>query len=515
METLQYKDINITMESSPSIEVQLEDEPSIILEGEKEVNISLQSPEIQILELGDDLNVNILNGIKQNAKQSTLITGLKELKESIDKINLISVENRISSGISFLSNKINSIDLHSVKNKVDNAINFISNKIENINKILSLVAHESTLNEIKDKIDNIKLPEINTTELAKEATLNEVSSKLDNIKLPEIDTSAIAKQGENQDATNTAIYALLSQFGESVLQEDVTIVCNCAEDIAWEEYGIVITYADGTSQSLPMSENGTCSFSVKIGQEYSVQLPVIGAYIAPTLKTYTASTSSRQIYWSYLVSGVFGLDDLGRRYTIEQIEALEDKSIIKYGGYTDDFLENSSRDDGGVGNGFMWLLTQQPTSGVCASANVEFSQELLPFVTNINESLSYCNGAAYTRYMLSEASRLGITSPMAQECIDTTIIMQKEVYHGYIGAFQQYYRLLSNRTQITLLYSLVGIEVPSLLVNGGMYFSTSNQASAEKQLSIYTNRNVNKNGFWTGPKNASYHKSLPIFDLPK
>lgn len=327
--------------------------------------------------------------------------------------------------------------------------------------------------------------------------------------------SSVAKQGENAEATNSAIYALLSQFGESVLQEAVTIICNCAEDIAWEEYGVVIAYADGTSQSLPMSENGTCSFSVKIGQEYSVQLPVIGTYIAPTKKTYTASTSSRQIYWSYVTSGVFGLDELGRRYTIEQIEALENKSIIKYGGYTDDFLENSSRDDGGVGNGFMWLLTQQPTSGIYASANVEFSQELLPFVTTIEESLPYCNGAAYTRYMLSEANRLGITSPMAQQCMDTTITMQGEVYHGYAGAFQQYYRWLSNRTQITLLYSLVGIEVPSLLAGGGEYFATSNQSSAGKRVGIYTNSLVDRNGFNSSNKSATYYKSFPIFDLPK
>lgn len=321
--------------------------------------------------------------------------------------------------------------------------------------------------------------------------------------------------GENKEATNTAIYALLSQFGESVLQEAVTIICNCAEDIAWEEYGVVITYADGTSQSLPMSENGTCSFSVKIGQEYSVQLPVIGTYIAPTKKTYTASTSSRQIYWSYVASGVFGLDELGRRYTLEQIEALENKSIIKYGGYTSDFLENSSRDDGGVGNGFMWLLTQQPTSGVYASDNVEFSQELLPFITTIEESLPYCNGAAYTRYMLSEANRLGITSPMAQQCIDTTITMQGEVYHGYAGAFQQYYRLLSNRTQITLLYSLVEIETPSLLVNGSIYFATSNQASAGKRAVIYTSSYVEKNNLWAGEKTRNNYQSFPIFDLPK
>ena len=57
---------------------------------------------------------------------------------------------------------------------------------------------------IADKIDNIKLPEIDTTELAKESTLNAVSNKLDNLNV-EVDLSSISKQGSNADATNSAI----------------------------------------------------------------------------------------------------------------------------------------------------------------------------------------------------------------------------------------------------------------------------------------------------------------------
>lgn len=64
---------------------------------------------------------------------------------------------------------------------------------------------ETQLPAVADKIDNIKLPEIDTTELAKETTLNEVSSKLDNLNV-EVDLSSVAKQGENQDATLSAIY---------------------------------------------------------------------------------------------------------------------------------------------------------------------------------------------------------------------------------------------------------------------------------------------------------------------
>ena len=36
--------------------------------------------------------------------------------------------------------------------------------------------------------------------------MEEVGNKIDNIKLPEIDTTELAKQGENQDATMSAVY---------------------------------------------------------------------------------------------------------------------------------------------------------------------------------------------------------------------------------------------------------------------------------------------------------------------
>ena len=59
--------------------------------------------------------------------------------------------------------------------------------------------------------------DIDFSALAKEDTLTqgissvaskveEVGNKIDNIKLPEIDTTELAKQGENQEATNSAIF---------------------------------------------------------------------------------------------------------------------------------------------------------------------------------------------------------------------------------------------------------------------------------------------------------------------
>lgn len=50
---------------------------------------------------------------------------------------------------------------------------------------------QESFNDLDDKI-NVVLPTL--------------ADKIDNIKLPEIDTSALAKQGDNPDATNAAIY---------------------------------------------------------------------------------------------------------------------------------------------------------------------------------------------------------------------------------------------------------------------------------------------------------------------
>jgi hypothetical protein len=92
-------------------------------------------------------------------------------------------------------------------------------------------AKEQTLidkaEEIKQAIAEAK-PEIDTTELAKETTLNTVSSKLDNLNV-EVDLSSVSKQGENQEATNTAIYDTLNYIKDDVIdivQSQLTEVDN-------------------------------------------------------------------------------------------------------------------------------------------------------------------------------------------------------------------------------------------------------------------------------------------------
>ena len=56
---------------------------------------------------------------------------------------------------------------------------------------------------IEEKIDSIDLSAVENKVQEESAAIQE---KIDNIKLPEIDTSAIAKQGDNPEATMSAVY---------------------------------------------------------------------------------------------------------------------------------------------------------------------------------------------------------------------------------------------------------------------------------------------------------------------
>ena len=78
-------------------------------------------------------------------------------------------------------------------------------KGDTLTQVASKVEEESEA--IKSKIDAI--PATDLTAVAKEETLNTLADKIDNIKLPEIDTTELAKQGDDKNATLTAIYKML------------------------------------------------------------------------------------------------------------------------------------------------------------------------------------------------------------------------------------------------------------------------------------------------------------------
>lgn len=343
--------------------------------------------------------------------------------------------------------------------------------------------------------------------------MNALQNEIDRLLSLKESFSELADSVANQKETNENILTLLSQFGESVLQETVTVILNIQESIVWQDYAVNVTFEDGRVQAVPISENGTCSFSIKIGQNYSVQLPVIGTFIAPTLKTYTAISSAREIYWSYVAMGVFGMDELGRRYSIAQIEELADKSIIKYGGYTDEYLENSQKADGTYGCGFMWDLNQEDITVAWANQEVEFSQELLPFLTYATKAKEYCDGEAYTRYIINEGNRLYVDTPSASKCVEKSVVINGIKNKGYLGGSGQMIRLAANRTTFNLLYTTLGIPIP-VFFNDGKYLQTSCQGGVKVQVSLrYGGFNIDP--IYASKKTSGYIYTLVLYPLPK
>jgi hypothetical protein len=106
---------------------------------------------------------------------------------------------------------------------------------------------ESKVGEVGNKIDNIKLPEVDTTELAKEATLNAVSSKLDKMGLSAVGEviEAINKvlptlSTELTQGKNAIVDAILAAGISADNSEDlVQLAKKVRQSINIQTYGIV------------------------------------------------------------------------------------------------------------------------------------------------------------------------------------------------------------------------------------------------------------------------------------
>lgn len=237
--------------------------------------------------------------------------------------------------------------------------------------------------------------------------------------------------------------------------------------VDFSQYAIKVTITrTGEVAYYTLTSDGFCSFTVDFDEEYTVQLPVVGSYIAPPLMTYTAKQASRLITFKYIIAGVFGIDANGVYYTLAECEALADKSIIIAGGYTDEALNNSIRDDGTTGNGFMWDINQEALRAIWTSSKIELSQDLLPFITTESLAMQYCNGEAYTRYMVAEAARLLIESPAATLCQGRTLTINSITKNGYLPAYGQIMKLALNITSFNALYTALGLTAPTIKSGG-------------------------------------------------
>ena len=139
--------------------------------------------------------------IQKTSKESTLVAKVAELKEALNTIDFTAIEQAIQ-------------NIENITAREATLIQGVGNIIQAIENI-DFTELENSIAEVKNAVANIDF-----STLAKEETLTqglssvegkveEVGNKIDNIKLPEIDTTELAKQGDDKNATLTAIYIML------------------------------------------------------------------------------------------------------------------------------------------------------------------------------------------------------------------------------------------------------------------------------------------------------------------
>lgn len=178
-----------------------------------------------------------LDGI---AKEATLLAKVAELKDALNTIDFTAIEQAIqdvedvtareatlSQGIADVIKAVENIDFTDLENSIAEVRDAVANidfsalaKENTLTQVASKVEEESEA--IKSKIDAI--PATDLTEVAKEETLNTLANKIDNIKLPEIDTTKLAKQGENQEATMSVVYEELMKLNGSYADQIKDII---------------------------------------------------------------------------------------------------------------------------------------------------------------------------------------------------------------------------------------------------------------------------------------------------
>ena len=182
------KDIALLADNDIIVEIEVQEAPTVVIE----------SPHTTTAEISGDSAFGIVVGaLPKLAKEATLISKVAELKDALNSIDFTAIEQAIQGvedvtareetliqGVADIIKAVENIDF----TDLENSIAEVKNAVVNID--FSALAKEETLTQGISSV---------------ESKVEEVGNKIDNIKLPEIDTTELAKQGENQEATNTKI----------------------------------------------------------------------------------------------------------------------------------------------------------------------------------------------------------------------------------------------------------------------------------------------------------------------
>jgi hypothetical protein len=195
------KDIALLADNDIVVEIEVQEAPPVIIEGG-------DGPIVEIT--GNAALGMIVEALGSVAKEATLIAKVAELKDALNTIDFTAIEQAIQDvedvtareatliqGVEDIIKAVENIDFTDLENSIAEVKNAVANidfsalaKEDTLTQVASKVEEESEA--IKSKIDAI--PATDLTAVAKEETLNTLANKIDNIKLPEIDTTELASK---------------------------------------------------------------------------------------------------------------------------------------------------------------------------------------------------------------------------------------------------------------------------------------------------------------------------------
>lgn len=251
---------------------------------------------------------------------------------------------------------------------------------------------------------------------------------------------------------------------------------------------------DGTYEtSAEFGDDLKAILDVPYGLNYSIHIPTTEGW-HPHKSTFTGYSDRPERY--YIVhyipaeAGAYGIDADGNYYTEEEITALEDKTIIKYIGYTDSVLEAADRGDGTLGCGFMFEIPVTTQDKAWATQNVQFDTNLLPNLNGTQAAADY-KSLHNTELMHDIAEDLGITSPAADYCLGIQATVGGKTLQCFLPAAGIWQKIMDNWTVINSISQAAGRGTLPFKA-GGWWSSSQYRAATAWCLSGGSFANINK-----------------------
>jgi hypothetical protein len=169
------KDIALLADNDIIVEIEVQEAPTVVID-----TTSTTTAEIS----GDSALGIVVGALPTLAKEATLLAKVAELKEALNTIDFTAIEQAIQNvedvtareatliqGVGDIIKAVENIDFTDLENSIAEVKNAVANidfsalaKEDTLTQGLSSV--ESKVEEVGNKIDNIKLPEIDTTNIA-------------------------------------------------------------------------------------------------------------------------------------------------------------------------------------------------------------------------------------------------------------------------------------------------------------------------------------------------------------